>query len=129
MYRYVQICTNINLQKYLKPNVIPGKFYYEKKEYHTRDIDYIYIYTIIDYVSGKFVARSLKYDQLVELKQKLENCFQSAADATGCKVKITWDKNGEVKGKKKSLVVFFSNLYPVIDTSHIVDNDRHPLTF
>ncbi|KAI9276684.1 hypothetical protein BDA99DRAFT_493876 [Phascolomyces articulosus] len=52
---------------------------------------------IPDYVSGKFVARALKYDQLVELKEKLENCFQAAADATGCKVKITWDKNGEVK--------------------------------
>ncbi|KAI9492005.1 hypothetical protein BDB00DRAFT_465354 [Zychaea mexicana] len=52
---------------------------------------------IPDYVSGKFIARSLKYEQLVELKQKLENCFQSAANATGCKLKITWDPNGAVK--------------------------------
>ena len=96
-------------KKYLKPNVIPGKFYYGKNKgrmlcqevIYTKHEHFYEYATIIDYISGKFVARSLKYDQLVELKQKLENCFQSAADATGCKVKITWDKNGEVKGKKK----------------------------
>ncbi|KAI8137776.1 hypothetical protein BJV82DRAFT_674406 [Fennellomyces sp. T-0311] len=51
---------------------------------------------IPDYVSGRFAARAVKYNDLVVLKKKLENCFQSAAEATGCTYKISWSPHGSV---------------------------------
>ncbi|KAI9249546.1 hypothetical protein BY458DRAFT_525552 [Sporodiniella umbellata] len=42
------------------------------------------------YASGLFYARSIKKQELVELKTHLENCLRAAALATGCQVKMTW---------------------------------------
>ncbi|KAI9254530.1 hypothetical protein BDA99DRAFT_518648 [Phascolomyces articulosus] len=52
---------------------------------------------IPDYASAKFYCRSVTRTQLAELKVKLTNCIQSAAQATGCKVKLTWAPNGVVE--------------------------------
>ncbi|KAI8143704.1 hypothetical protein BJV82DRAFT_609127 [Fennellomyces sp. T-0311] len=52
---------------------------------------------IPDYASAKFYARSVTKTQLAELKVKLEHCFQAAAQATGCQVKMTWSQNGLVE--------------------------------
>ncbi|KAH8549957.1 hypothetical protein BGW37DRAFT_499560 [Umbelopsis sp. PMI_123] len=48
---------------------------------------------IPDYTSGKFSMRALKKDKLEELQAKIDKIFRSAAEATGCEVKVTWDKH------------------------------------
>ncbi|KAI7851443.1 hypothetical protein BDC45DRAFT_515790 [Circinella umbellata] len=52
---------------------------------------------IPDYSSAKFYCRSVTRSQLKELKIKLTHCIESAAQATGCKVKFTWAPNGVVE--------------------------------
>ncbi|KAI9491851.1 hypothetical protein BDB00DRAFT_830887 [Zychaea mexicana] len=52
---------------------------------------------IPDYASAKFYARSVTRNQLTELKAKLEHCFEAAAKATGCKMKVTWASKGVVE--------------------------------
>lgn len=47
---------------------------------------------IPDYTSGRFNFRSLKSKSLEELRERVERILRSAADATGCEVKLTWDK-------------------------------------
>ncbi|KAI8146365.1 hypothetical protein BJV82DRAFT_601512 [Fennellomyces sp. T-0311] len=51
---------------------------------------------IPDYASASFLARSVTRKQLAELKSKLEDCFQAAAVATGCRVKLSWIARGPV---------------------------------
>ncbi|KAI9312703.1 hypothetical protein BX666DRAFT_2031009 [Dichotomocladium elegans] len=51
---------------------------------------------IPDYASAKFFARSRTKAQLAVLKTKIENCFNAAAVATGCKVKLSWSAHGAV---------------------------------
>ncbi|GAB5588540.1 hypothetical protein Unana1_03440 [Umbelopsis nana] len=49
---------------------------------------------IPDYAAATFFVRSLKITQLNELKPRVEKCFEAAAVATGCEVKITWKEVG-----------------------------------
>ncbi|KAG2222283.1 hypothetical protein INT45_006962 [Circinella minor] len=49
---------------------------------------------IPDYASGDFLARAVTRTQLAELKSKIDKCFEAAAVATGCQVKIKWQPQG-----------------------------------
>ncbi|KAI9254512.1 hypothetical protein BDA99DRAFT_548095 [Phascolomyces articulosus] len=48
--------------------------------------------------AAHFLARAVTRTQLVELKSKLEKCFEAAAVATGCQVKISWLPQGPTEG-------------------------------
>ncbi|KAI9288199.1 hypothetical protein BC943DRAFT_186110 [Umbelopsis sp. AD052] len=63
---------------------------------------------IPDYTSGQFTVRALKKDQLEQLQSKVEKIFRSAADATGCEIKLSWDKNPylDTMHNKKMMNVF-----------------------
>ncbi len=41
--------------------------------------------------AGSFIARSLENDYLDELKEKVINCFEGAAKATGARLEYKWD--------------------------------------
>ncbi|KAF7723196.1 hypothetical protein EC973_002271 [Apophysomyces ossiformis] len=45
---------------------------------------------IPDYASANFYARALNREQLKELSSKLNKCFEAAAVATGCQLKLRW---------------------------------------
>jgi metal-dependent amidase/aminoacylase/carboxypeptidase family protein len=47
---------------------------------------------IPDYTAGRFNCRSLKSDGLEKIRLRVDKIFRSAADATGCEVKVTWDE-------------------------------------
>nr|CAG8458714.1 2215_t:CDS:10 [Entrophospora candida] len=46
---------------------------------------------ITDYASAKFNIRAPSKSQLTQLRYKITACFDSAATATACNVKLTWD--------------------------------------
>ncbi|CDS06279.1 hypothetical protein LRAMOSA08807 [Lichtheimia ramosa] len=52
---------------------------------------------IPDHTSAFFFVRTTKYNQIVRLMEKMENCFRAAAMATGCEVKWTWREIGVTK--------------------------------
>ncbi|KAG9292579.1 hypothetical protein G9A89_006950 [Geosiphon pyriformis] len=47
---------------------------------------------IPDYTSIKFMIRTKKYPDLAILKQQVKKCFDFAANATGCQIKMSWGK-------------------------------------
>ena len=51
-----------------------------------------------DYASAHFLARAVTRTQLAELKSKFDKCFEAAAVATGCQVKIKWQPQGPTEG-------------------------------
>ncbi|KAJ8653692.1 hypothetical protein O0I10_010614 [Lichtheimia ornata] len=52
---------------------------------------------IPDYASAEVVVRSVTHEELAELKGKVALCFEAAAVATGCKIKLTWNESGICK--------------------------------
>lgn len=52
---------------------------------------------IPEHTSAFFFIRTTRYNQAGRLQKKLENCFEAAALATGCKVKYTWREIGITK--------------------------------
>lgn len=59
---------------------------------------------IPDFASAEVVVRSVTHEELVELKAKVALCFEAAAVATGCKIKLTWNESGICKGKRLRIV-------------------------
>ncbi|RHZ50120.1 hypothetical protein Glove_505g14 [Diversispora epigaea] len=47
---------------------------------------------IPDYTSGRFSIRGRTIADVHDLRPRVEKCFQAAAEATGAKVKITWEQ-------------------------------------
>ncbi|KAI8060483.1 hypothetical protein BC940DRAFT_350550 [Gongronella butleri] len=52
---------------------------------------------IPDYTAGDFECRTYLYKDMKRVKDKLEACFEGAAKATGCSVKIEWSSMGASK--------------------------------
>ncbi|ORX60595.1 hypothetical protein DM01DRAFT_1380891 [Hesseltinella vesiculosa] len=49
---------------------------------------------IPDHTAGWFYVRTHTYHQIHRVKSKLEDCFEAAARATGCKVSYQWTERG-----------------------------------
>ncbi|CAG8469478.1 4197_t:CDS:2 [Cetraspora pellucida] len=45
---------------------------------------------ILEYTSGTFLIRGNTVKDVKELQPRVHKCFEAAAEATGCKAKITW---------------------------------------